>query len=132
MKLTHPIEIAPNLQPGIRIGKGWITLERDGTTTDSRDRFRYTAILPSGFEITDNDLNSGAGGTSLGEAFETLFSFLGACAESRNYSQRTCREGENADLFPSELMEWLDGESWEHIGLELQELIESGANPIEE
>jgi hypothetical protein len=103
--LHPPFIITPRLLPGVKIGKGFISLERDVTTNDNRDRFRWYVDI-DGKEYTDNDLKSGVGGCSFQEAFAALFSFLSAAAESYSYRQQTGTTGENEDLFPNSVVEW--------------------------
>lgn len=102
MNLTHPFKISSRLLPAVQVTDGWISLERDGTTGDNRDRFRWYIDIPAG-EFTGNDLKSGCGGSSEQEAFCSLLSFLTACAESWRHAGT---EGENSDLFPQAVAEW--------------------------
>jgi hypothetical protein len=104
MKLVEPFGIAPNLEPGVRIGKDWITITYSNQQgREGRTRYKYT-ILTDGQEYTGDDLQSGCGGGLLQYGMESLLAFLGAAGES--YSDRSGGESENADLFPSWVNEW--------------------------
>ena len=105
--LVSPVEIAPNLQAGVRVGGGWITVgyaKRDGR--DGRTRYRWEIIFPDGSDASDDDLQSGCQGGDLMGGLESLLSFLGAAAEAYRYQMGTGRESDNADLFPAHVVEW--------------------------
>lgn len=107
MLLHPPFEISSRLLPALRVGGAVIQVEyskRPGR--DGRVRYQYTIDLPDGREYVADDLQSGCGGGTLQEGFESLLCFLGACGESVNYQTRTGGEGENADLFPDFVAEW--------------------------
>lgn len=116
MKLNSPFVITSRLLPGLHFRDGEklseISITFDGTTGDGRARYRYYIDAP-GLEHTANDLKSGCGGGSLQEGMESLLSFLSACVESRNYSRRTGRDGENSDLFPDHVAQWAANHSSE-------------------
>lgn len=122
MQLRSPVQIAPNLEAGLRVGdSSWLTIDyakRPGR--DGRTRYRYTIIRDGQPDITDDNLRSGCQGGSLQEGLESLCSYLGAFAESWNYAGA---DGESADLFPTELAEWACEHSDEisMLGLELEE-----------
>jgi hypothetical protein len=96
------------LGPAIRIGDAVLTLhnvERDYDT--GRDRATFLLVTPE-FKYQDRELQSGVGGGwSKVEIFETFLSFMEACAESREYVGADGNPGENANLFPQHVGEWL-------------------------
>ena len=101
-----PFIIGPRLTPALQVVGATLSLlgiERSG----KRQRARFILDL-DGAEYTDESLQSGVQGfRSTVEAFESYLSFLGACAESVRYADRTGRDpGENADLFPSPVARW--------------------------
>lgn len=106
MKLSPPFIIGPRLLPALRIGDALVSIERDGETQDIRDRFRYFIDLADGTEHTDNDLCSGVGGCSIGEAFASLLSFLIHAAESYRPDDRDPRNNRSAGLFDEPVEEW--------------------------
>ncbi len=105
MKLHPPFIIGPRLLPTLRIGNALISIERDGETNDNRDRFRYYVDI-DGTEHTDNDLHSGVGGCTLGEAFRSLLSFLMHAAESYQPDDRDPRNNRSSGLFAEPVEEW--------------------------
>jgi hypothetical protein len=122
MKLKHPFSISARLLPSVAIGSG---SER---ITVSLDTSGFVLDGPFGeHEVTGLRLR---GRPTMESAFETLLSFMGAAAESFN---RRGMEGENADLFPSEVTEALAQVS-DEIGMarfEIQSAIESGETLVE-
>lgn len=119
MILKSPCCITSRLLPGVVIGEATISIERDGETRDNRDRFRWYVDIGTE-EYTGNDLHSGVGGCLIQSALESLLSFLGAFAESWQYSGA---DGEHADLFPSGLADWAMSNS-DEIGMAQIELSE--------
>lgn len=100
MILTQPFIITPRLQPGVKIGKAFISIgfsKKPGT--EGRARYDYHIDTPN-FEHSGNDLQSGYRGGSLAEGMASLMSFLSACGES--YMSK----GDNADLFPEKVAAW--------------------------
>ena len=116
LKLHPPFIIGPRLLPTLRIGNALISIERDGETRDNRDRFRYFIDI-DGSEHTDNDLRSGVGGCSIGEAFASLLSFLTHAAESYRPDDRDPRNNRSAGLFDEPVEEWAAAHSDELSGL---------------
>jgi hypothetical protein len=104
MILNYPFEIAPNLEPGLKVGDCWITLVMlDSISRDGRARYRYTIMQPGRDDVVGQNLRSGVGGGSLVRGFESLLAFLVAFAEARRYG----RGGSDGwDLFPDELAEF--------------------------
>lgn len=106
MTLHSPFAISSRLLPGLKIGNAWLQLEfskRPGER--GRVRYQWTVDLPDGQSFTGDDLQSGCGGGTLQEGFESLLSFLSACAESLNHRHGK-EPGENADLFPPAVGHW--------------------------
>ena len=130
MKLYYPIEIAPNLCPGVRLGSHWLTVDYDGITEDRRTRYRWECI-GNGGPWVGNDLCSGVGGGDLQAGLVNLLSFLSAAIESNAYRRRTGYGGENADLFPADMLDALEDLSDEISTLAL-DLEESETPYIEE
>ena len=71
--------------------------------------------IPEYWEYVGNDIRSGVGaGVDEGDMARSLFSFLSACAESREYRDRFVTDtnglphGENADLFPDYVGRWAE------------------------
>jgi hypothetical protein len=105
--LSAPVEIAPNLQAGVRVGGGWVTVGySDSQGFDGRTRYRWEIIFPDGSDMHGHDLRSGCGGGDLTLGLESLLAFLSAAAESCRYRMATGREGENEDLFPPNVVEF--------------------------
>jgi hypothetical protein len=95
LELTHPMTITPRLMAGLKVGKAFISIEYAGVSPDRRWIYRYH-IDRGSREFTGEDLKSGVGGGSIQQGLTSLLSFLTAAAEG----------GENADLFPPEIVEW--------------------------
>lgn len=112
MQLHEPFIIGPRLLPALRIGDAILSLEgmTEATVTGALRvrRMSPAFILDIGSEEHRiDDLQSGAGGfRSLVEPFETLLSFMSACAESIQYRARTGHGGDNADMFPPPIAQW--------------------------
>lgn len=112
MKLHAPFIIGPRLLPALRIGDAFLSLEgMTEATVSGVLRMRRTCpafILDIGSaEHRIDDMQSGCGGyRSVVEPFESLLSFMSACAESIRYRERTGHGGDNADLFPAPVAQW--------------------------
>lgn len=133
--LTNPVIITPRLLPGVQIGKAFISIEYAGRSPDNRTIYRYYIDLPNRKSYIDNDLKSGCGGGSLHEGLSSLLSFLGACAESVAYQDRTGRASENANLFPDYIGQWaaMNSDELSMLSCELDEspdcIQENSTNP---
>lgn len=92
---------------------------------EGRTRYRWTVKLDSGRKFTGDDLQSGCQGGDCRNGLESLLSFLGACGEALNYSDRSGHESENADLFERELAEWCAANT-DELGMAEYELTERG------
>lgn len=106
--LKAPLMICPNLAAGIAIGGGYLTIaysRRAGS--EGRTRYRWEVIFPDNTDVSDDDLQSGCGGGDLTQGFVSLLSFVTAAIESREYRERTGRTGENEDLFPASVLDFL-------------------------
>lgn len=126
MKLTYPFQISARLAPALRVGDAWLSFA-DG---------RFVFDFPDGSEHVVTDFHFPQGrisGTTderfLQDGFSAILSFLGACAESRNYADRTGRPGENSDLFPESVGAWAQANADEIAMLDCEitegDLIES-------
>ena len=87
-----------------------VTVEHDGADRDPlggyRQRYRYSIVTPD-WRYDGNDLHSGVtDSVDESEMARALFSFLSACAESRQYGG-----GENSDLFPEHVGAWAESVS---------------------
>ena len=82
--LHEPFKISARLCPAIKINDTWM----------SWDNGAFVLDFPAG-----------PGG--LQDSFEAILSFMGAAAESRQYRERTGMEGENEDLFPPHIVDWI-------------------------
>jgi hypothetical protein len=125
MKLYNPFKISARLAPALQIGKAWI----------SYNQGQFIIDLPDGSEHVVEDFHPPAcGHCTLQNQFAALLSFLGACAESRDYAERNGKnpmDGENSDLFPDNVGAWAQDNSGE-IDLLSIELEESTENLIED
>ena len=105
MILHSPLIITSRLMPGLKIGDGFISLGYSARSRDNRMVYQVWIDLPdSEHEVTD--LRSGCGGGGIQDGLANLLGFLGAAAESRQYRERTGREGENESLFPPAVVDW--------------------------
>lgn len=120
MKLSHPFMISSRLMAAVQCGEATISLgysRRAGS--EGRTRYEWYIDAP-GIEAHGDDLQSGCQGGSIREGMESLLSFLSACGEALNYSDRTGHESENADLFPRDVAEWAAANSDELSMLALE------------
>ena len=108
MLIKAPCIITARLLPGIKIGNdSYLSIEYTGNINqDNRDIYRVYLDTPD-FEHVDETCQSGCGGGTLQQGLSSALSFMGACAESVNYARRTGRQGDNADLSPKHVAEWL-------------------------
>lgn len=106
MLLQSPFFIGSNLLPALRVGQAVISMQYGDWTSDGRISYDYVIEHPE-FIYGSNDLASGVGGGTLQQGFESLLSFLLACAESLQYFDRTGTEGENQWLFPPMCWDWV-------------------------
>lgn len=118
LEISAPCCIAPNLEPGIRVGDSWVTISyscRPGR--EGRTRYRVS-VIGGGIDHTDHDLQSGCGGGSLAEGLRSALSFLSAAAEAARYPG-----SDNANLYPPDVTAWASEHSGEleTASLEMEE-----------
>jgi len=131
MQLHSPICITARLLPGIQVGNGFISIEYSKRPGDSgRTRFQYHIDL-NGSEYSADDIQSGCQGGDLQSGLSSLLSFLAAAAEACYYEQSTGRESENADLFPSDIVQWAS-ENSDELSILACEIEESESVLIDE
>ena len=99
------------------IGDATVTVEYAGKEFESfreddyRRRYSYS-IVTSEWRYDGNDIHSGVGAAiDVEDAARVLFSFLSACAESRDYRDSNGSGGENAELFPEHVGQWAQDNS---------------------
>lgn len=130
MKLHDPFIIAPNLEPGLKIGDAYVTLEYSNRPhPEGRQRYAWTWMhIPTGAMASGDDLASGCGGGTLIQGFDSLLSFLSAFAEARD------TESENHDLFPESMREWAEqnGDEIAMLQLELEDAMKAGDKLLDE
>ena len=95
MILTEPFRISARLLPALKINDTWLSWDDGEFVLDFHD----------GTEYVIDDFHGGIGG--LQDYFEAILSFMSAAAESRQYRERTGRHGENEDLFPPHIVDWI-------------------------
>lgn len=131
--LREPFEISSRLMPAIKIAGATLSIDYYGTwTREGRMQWDVWIDLPDGSEYQITDMRSGVGGSPLIEAFRSLLSFLSAAAESRNYRERTGREGENEDLFAGPIVDWASANSDEISMVECEIEGEAGELALQE
>lgn len=130
MILHPPLIITSRLMPGLKIGDGFISLDYGSRSRDNRMVYQVWIDLPDGNEHEITDLRSGCGGGGIQDGLASLLSFLGAAAESKQYRERTGREGENEDLFTPAVVDWASENSDEIDMLACD--LEEGAQLVEE
>jgi len=122
MTIKHPFIITPRLAPGLCIQDAhscaWLSFD-DG---------EFVLDLPDGSKHVITDFRAPAcGGHTLQESFTAILSFLGACAESRQYATRKGKgpmSGENSDLFPAHVGKWAESMS-DELGMLVCEIEEN-------
>lgn len=116
----------------VSVGNGTVSVEYDGQSWDPetglgawRRQYRYV-ITANGWQYVGNDIQSGVG-AEIDEPgmLGTLLSFMGACAESRQYRDRNGYGGENVDLFPDYVGEWCEDYS-DELGMLAWEIEDHG------
>lgn len=125
LKLNSPFEIGPRLAPALRIADAhstaWLSYDKG-----------FVIDLPDGSEHIVTDFRPGAC-SNLQSQFAAILGFLAACAESRKYARSRGKdemEGENSDLFPSNVGKWAEQMS-DEIAMLKCEIEESETNLIE-
>lgn len=103
------VQISSRLMPGIPIGGAWVQAEpTQKTDSNGKPLWHWVIDLPDGSEHEGTDL---AGWGDAGEMLRSLLSFLSACAEGRNFENRTGRASENSGLFSDEVGAWAEENS---------------------
>lgn len=106
MKLHPPFIIGARLSPALKIGDAFLSLT-GMNTAGHRHAPQFVLDIPGMEPHCIDDMRSGCGGfESTVESFETLLTFMSACAESIQYAQRTGRDAESGDLFPPAIAQW--------------------------
>ncbi len=133
MKLSPPFLITARLMAGLKIGDAYISMGQGPRNAEGRTQYGVFIDLPDGTEHEITDLQSGCGGGGLQDGFASLLSFLGACAESRNYGERHGNPmgGENSDLFNEAIGKWAQ-ENSDEISMLQCDIEESDKPLIEE
>lgn len=121
MKLLAPFFISSRLAPAIKLADGELSYNSGKFTLETPT---FTHSWQAGFPRCR--VRGATDANVLQDAFRAQCSFLSACAESRAYAERQGKdasEGENSDLFPSEVGEWAQANSGEidMMGFELSE-----------
>ena len=122
MKLHPPFAISPRLCPGLRIGNGWLSCDKDGFVLDAPEfgEYRIPGFRP--------------GAATRGHLmFSAILGFLGASAESYRYrglDWSKVTEDDNAAMFNRAVVEWAYGNS-DEIGMLEYEIEESETQLIE-
>lgn len=98
MTLHPPFAISARLLPALQIGKAWLSWEGPLFFLDTPE-----------FEYVIDDFRPGPG-YSTQQCFEDILCFMAAAAESRAYRMRTGEEGENENLFPTYVVDWIMSE----------------------
>lgn len=106
MILHHPFFIGSALAPAIKVGDATLSLLNVGWSDDHRHRCSFELVTPD-FTHIDHEMCSGVGGSSTVDKFENYLGFMSACAESLAYKSYSGEPGENADLFPPHVGEWI-------------------------
>jgi hypothetical protein len=118
LQLKEPFLISSRLLPAIKVGDCTISLDFDGYTCTVYFDF------DNGESYEDDNLHPPrCGSPSTQDMFRSLFSFMSACGESVNYSRSRDCEGENADLFCTEVAEFCaeHGDELSMLACELEE-----------
>jgi hypothetical protein len=129
MIINAPCLITPRLLPGVRINDAWLSIKYNGITSEGRDRYLIYLDTPKGEHVID-DIASGCQGGSLQGGLESCLGFMAACAESRDYQQRTGEETDNADLFSEDVGQWFQANS-DEISM-MQNILSEEKNLIDE
>ena len=96
MILHPPFKISARLLPALQIGDAWL----------SWNNFEFFLDRPGEPEHVIDDFRPGLGAQPQ-ECFAAILSFMDAAAESRQYRERTGMDGENEDLFPPHIVDWI-------------------------
>lgn len=89
MRLHPPFMISARLLPALRIGDAFLSFDGKDFVLDDKD-----------LEYIIDDFRPGPGSDTQ-ECFRAIFSFMLAAEEGRRYG------GENEDLFPPHIVDWI-------------------------
>lgn len=119
MKLTHPFIISARLAPAVQIGDAYLSFDNGRFVLDGP----FGEHIIEDFSFPRCRIAGATDESELQGGFASICSFLGACAESRQYATRTGRKGECADLFPEDVGQWAEQNSDEisMVGCEIEE-----------
>lgn len=98
MKLQAPFAISARLLPAIKIGDAWLSFDPQ-TVEFYLDR-------PGHPDYTIDDFRPGYS-HNIQMCFADILSFMGAAGDSRGYREWSGQPGENEDLFPPEIVDWI-------------------------
>jgi len=125
MNLFSPVEICPNLEPGVRIGDGWITIAYSDRPGDcGRTRYRYTIIRKDRPDLVYEDLQSGVGvSRGLRDGLLSLLAFLADAADGCRYYTMQGKEDPDPVGWPDDLCEWLylHSEDLEYVSMSVDD-----------
>ena len=97
MTLYDPFSISARLLPALKIGAATLSFEPE-TARFYLDRKEGEYVI--------KDFRPGPG-SKIQDCFWAILSFMLAAGESRTYRERTGMEGENEDLFPEDIVDWI-------------------------
>jgi hypothetical protein len=106
MKVTFPFYLDGDNNPCLDVGEAVLTLIDVDIDHENRDLCTFELMTPA-FTYVDDNMRSGVGGSGTVDKFETFLSFMSACGESRNYRDAAGRMGDNANLYPEHVGEWI-------------------------
>lgn len=98
MTLSDPFKISARLLPALKIGDSWLSWDGSVFFLDTPPGDCITYVI--------DDFRPGAA-CNVQECFAAILSFMGAAAESRQFRDRTGQQGENEDLFPEPIVDWI-------------------------
>lgn len=121
MQLSNPFFISCRLMAAVKIGDATISIgyaKRPGRES----RTRYEWFFDCGeIEETSDDLQSGnVRDAGIRSGMASLLNFMSACGESFRYAGK---DGDNVDLFPESMWEWLSSnrEELSMLAMEIDE-----------
>ena len=108
LKLASPFVISARLAPALKIGNAFLSFENGQFVFDFEDGSEHVV---TDFNFPQVRISGKTDERFLQDGFSAILSFLGACAESRKYARSRGKdemEGENSNLFPSNVGEWAE------------------------
>ena len=112
MKLLLPFFISARLAPAIKVADARLSYESNGGFF--LDFANGETHVISEFRFPQGRVRGTTDENALQDGFSAVLSFLSACAESRNYAERTkgdAMAGENSNLFPDWVGQWAQDNS---------------------